>query len=206
MDKEIHIYNNGVKCYKASIFEQALQRYKLLNIHEPLEESVFNHIFCSDDIKTFFDVGSAWGYYSLLARKYSTKVKVYAFDGQEKACQDCRANIELNQTSGITVFQRCISFEDLPLNEALISTNGIVDLIKIDIQGEAVKALESAGEEIASFRNVLVGTHEYGGKTEHQDCLHLLKKNNFKIKINLRPADTPLQPDGIIWGQSPLCK
>jgi len=74
-------YNNGIKCYKDVIFKDALKRYeKYVNVHEPFEEIVFEHILKNEKINTFVDVGAAWGYYSLFAKKVSPHTSVIAFD------------------------------------------------------------------------------------------------------------------------------
>ena len=54
------------------------------------------------------------------------------------------------------------------------------DLIKIDVQGEGTLVLKSAGEDIIKIKNIILGTH---GK-EHNQCLDLLKRYGFKIKLN----------------------
>jgi hypothetical protein len=70
MIKFIHTYNNGIKCYRDTIYPQALARYeKYINLHEPFEDTIFEHIIKNNEIKTFVDIGSAWGYYSILAKK-----------------------------------------------------------------------------------------------------------------------------------------
>ena len=56
-------------------------------------------------------------------------------------------------------------------------------------------ALESAGQEIANIRNVILGTHD----EEHDECLALFKDAGFEIKLNFRANEIPIQPDGIIW-------
>ena len=70
-----------------------------------------------------------------------------------------------------------------------------IDLIKIDIQGAGTVALESAGVDIIKIKNIILGTHD----SEHNDCLELLKRHGFEIKLNLEANEIPIQPDGLLW-------
>ena len=191
----IHTYNNGIKCYRSGIFNTALDRYsKYVNIHEPLEEVVFEHIFKNTHVSTFLDVGAAWGYYSLLAKQLSPDTTAIAFDPSMKMCKHIERNRELNSLGEIDIRNSAIPRHVSLKN--VIKEVGAVDLIKIDIQGAGTKALRSAGSDVARIRNVILGTH---GK-EHEDCLDLLQKNGFTIKLNLTSSEVPIQPDGLIWG------
>ena len=77
MKRPIHKYNNGIQCFKDTIYEVALERYDTsINLHEPFEETVFDHILKNSEIKTFVDIGSAWGYYSLKAKFFDRSIKV----------------------------------------------------------------------------------------------------------------------------------
>ena len=192
----IYTYNNGIKCHSSSIFEVAKERYKkFINLHEPFEEMIFDHIFINKNIRTFIDIGSAWGYYSLLAKKRNPATSVIAFDSDADMVEAGRANMRLNVMEGIDFrLNRVGSDKKL---EDLINEVGTIDLIKIDIQGAGTKALKSAYEKIVEIKNVILGSHG----TEHDDCLALLQKNKFKIKLNLRGEEVPIQPDGIIWAE-----
>ena len=192
--KTIHTYNNGVKCYSETIYEQALARYKnFINLHEPFEEAVFDHIIKKDNIKTFIDVGSAWGYYSICAKKLNKNINVIGFDSEERMIKNAYQNAKLNDIIDIE-FRRGAIPNKFKLEDIIHEVQQI-DLIKIDIQGAGIKALKSAKSEIIKIRNIVLGTH---GK-EHDECLELLKDYDFKIKLSLRANEIPIQPDGLLW-------
>ena len=192
--KKIHTYNNGIKCYRNTIFRQALSRYQnYINLHEPFEDTVFDHIIKNCNIKTFVDVGSAWGYYSIYANQLDKDIKVIGFDPDKKMIENACANAKLNDITDIDFRHGAIP-DDVQLVD-IVNECKEIDLIKIDIQGAGIKALESAKLEIKNIKNIILGTH---GK-EHDECLELLKKHGFKIKISVKAERIPIQPDGLLW-------
>ena len=194
MKMKIHSYNNGIKCYKDTIFEKALSRYEnYINLHEPFEDTVFDHIIKNCNIKTFVDVGSAWGYYSIYAKKLDKDINVIGFDPNKKMIENAYANAKLNDITDIEFRNGGIP-NDFKLSSVFNEVEQI-DLIKIDIQGAGTSALKSAGEDIVKIKNIILGTH---GK-EHDECLALLKQHGFEIKLDLKSKSIPIQPDGCLW-------
>jgi len=192
--KQIHIYNNGIKCYRNTIYGGALSRYeKYINLHEPFEDTIFDHIIKNNDVKTFIDVGAAWGYYSIYAKKLNKNINVIGFDADEEMIKNAYENAELNDITDIE-FRKGGIPENIKLID-VVSELKQIDLIKIDIQGEGASALESAGSEIVKIKNLIMGTH---GK-EHNDCSELLSKYGFKIKMSATSSEIPIQPDGLLW-------
>ena len=192
--KEIHTYNNGIKCYRNTIFRQALSRYQnYINLHEPFEDTVFDHIIKNDNVKTFIDIGSAWGYYSIFAKKINKNINVIGFDGNGGMIKNAYDNAKLNDITNIEFRKGCI-----PKNFKLVDVVNEfkeIDLIKIDIQGQGTSAIESAGSEIVKIKNFIIGTHG----EEHNNCLELLREYGFKIKISVEAEGIPIQPDGLLW-------
>ena len=192
----IHTYNNGVKCYENTIPRTPLQRYKkYINLHEPFEESVFDHIIKNCNVKTFIDVGSGWGYYSILAKKFNEDINVIGFDSQEEKIENAYENAKLNDITDIE-FRKGSIPDNFKLSNVIDEVEQI-DLIKIDIQGAGTSALKSAGEEIVKIKNIILGTH---GR-EHENCLALLRQHGFEIKLNLVAHQIPMQPDGLLWAK-----
>ena len=192
--REIHTYNNGIKCYKDTIFEVALNRYKkYINLHEPFEDTVFDHVIKNKDVKTFVDIGSAWGYYSIYAKKLNKNINSIGFDPDNARIKNAHANALLNDISDIDF--RCGAIPDTFKLVDIINELQQIDLIKIDIQGAGTRALSSAESEIVKIKNIILGTHD----EEHDDCLNLLKKHDFKIKLHIKAEGIPIQPDGLIW-------
>ena len=194
MKRPIHKYNNGIQCFKDTIYEVALERYDTsINLHEPFEETVFDHILKNSEIKTFVDIGSAWGYYSLKAKFFDRTIKVLGIDSDQNMVKHSNANALLNHISDIDF--RCGA---IPKNISLfdiISETEKIDLIKIDIQGEATDALRSANGSITKIKNIIIGTHG----DEHEDCLEFLLEYGFEVKLNFTSHEIPIQPDGLLW-------
>ena len=194
MKRPIHKYNNGIQCFKDTIYEVALERYyNSINLHEPFEETVFDHILKNSEIKTFVDIGSAWGYYSLKAKFFDRTIKVLGIDGDKNMVNHAHANALLNDISDID-FRYGVIPKNISLFDIILEIEKI-DLIKIDIQGDATDALNSANGSIAKIKNIIVGTH--GG--EHDECLKLLLEHGFQVKLNLTSDKIPIQPDGLLW-------
>ena len=194
MKRPIHKYNNGIQCFKDTIYEAALERYYTsINLHEPFEEPVFDHILKNSEIRTFVDIGSAWGYYSLKAKFFDRTIKVLGIDGDQNMVKYAHANALLNDISDID-FRYAVIPKNISLLDIILETEKI-DLIKIDIQGDATDALRSAYGSIAKINNVIVGTHG----SEHDDCIKLLLEHGFQLKLNLTSDEIPIQPDGLLW-------
>ena len=194
MKRPIHKYNNGIQCFKDTIYEAALERYYTsINLHEPFEETVFDHILKNSEIRTFVDIGSAWGYYSLKAKFFDRTIKVLGIDGDQNMVKYAHANALLNDISDID-FRYAVIPKNISLLDIILETEKI-DLIKIDIQGDATDALRSAYGSIAKINNVIVGTHG----SEHDDCIKLLLEHGFQLKLNLTSDEIPIQPDGLLW-------
>ena len=194
MKRPIHKYNNGIQCFKDTIYEVALERYyNSINLHEPFEETVFDHILKNSEIKTFVDIGSAWGYYSIKAKFFDRAIKVLGIDGDQNMVNHAHANALLNDISDID-FRYGVIPKNISLFDIILEIEKI-DLIKIDIQGDATDALKSANGSIAKIKNIIVGTH--GG--EHDECLKLLLEHGFQVKLNLTSDKIPIQPDGLLW-------
>ena len=200
MERKIHTYNSGLECYEDSIYDGTLKRYKnTINCHEPLETSVFEHIMKNCEIKTFVDIGSAWGYYSILARLYNKNTKIIGFDPDKEMIQNAHDNSVLNNTKELEF--RCGAIPQDTTLKDLVNEIGEIGLVKLDIQGTAHHALESAESSISKIKNIIIGTHglNLSGGNEHKHGISILESCGFKIKINLKQDQTPLQPDGLVW-------
>lgn len=195
MRSTIHTYNNGIKCYRDTIYPKALARYeKYINLHEPFEDTVFEHIIKNNEIKTFVDVGSAWGYYSILAKKLNKNITVVGFDPKKEMIESAYKNMRLNHIEDI-LFRNAAIPDDTKLFD-IIKYRRQIDLLKIDIQGRAFSALDSAGKNITKIKNIIIGIHD---DKERNSCTSLLKKHGFKIILTLKSQQIPVQPDGLLW-------
>ena len=192
-----HTYNNGLVFDVPPAFQNAVTRAKkYINLHEPFEESVFEHILKNYQIKNFIDIGCAWGYYSLLVKKNNPQCEVHAFDHNKKMCDLCSSNQDLNKLPPVNVFCEDIP-KDITLKQ-LIKKFHQIDLIKLDIQGAETRCLKSAGAHLPKIKNMIIGTHGQ----HHEKCHDLLTEMNFRILISEPSSRIPIQPDGLIWASS----
>ena len=214
--QEIFEYANGIKCYRADIFNTALTRYTQtgIKLHEPIEEEVFNHICSKDTINSFIDIGSAWGYYAFLAKQHNPEMKIITFDPDKNMCESVKRGMKLNSVNDIDIRNEyisnrkentysCAGVKQIDKDKHNTSLEDVinefeeVDLVKIDIQGLGGLAMASGLDVIHKVNHFIIGTH---GLSESNPCLEMLKAKGFEIVINLNSV--PLQPDGLIWARS----
>lgn len=197
--EDIHEHNNGVLIYKNSLYTKGqLERYKIINLHEPFEDCVFDHIFKNSEVTDFIDIGSAWGYYTILAKKKNPNVNILSVDTNKKIAEKFFKNLKLNNIeSGIELVNKSIP-DEFNLNE-YIKGKKKISLIKIDIQGYAFGILDSIKDSISQVEEIIIGTHSI--MKEHDTCENFLKDHGFEIKLSLRGKEIPIQPDGLLWGR-----
>jgi FkbM family methyltransferase len=81
MSRKIHKFDNGVCVYDDHLMPAQRQRYKIRNVHEADEEDLFIEIVTSlTDNACFVNIGSAIGYYVILAKKLSPKLLIHAVE------------------------------------------------------------------------------------------------------------------------------
>lgn len=192
-----HTYNNGLTFNVPETFYGAISRAKkYVNLHEPFEESVFDHILKNTKINHFIDVGSAWGYYSILVKKISPNTNVIGIEPRPELIEIAKTNQQLNEVGEISFVHGSVSRQPHTVKLVnLIKNYKQVELIKIDIDGGARKALMTAHDAIFKFKNIVIGTHGL----EHKNCLKFLCQKGFIIKMDYTSEEIPLQPDGLIW-------
>lgn len=94
---KVHQFRNGVQVYDSHISDAQRGRYQRENVHEPQEEMVFQKL-----IKTippegcFVNVGSAIGYYPILAKSLRPDIEVHAFEPLYEHREKCESNLILN--------------------------------------------------------------------------------------------------------------
>jgi len=198
-----HTYNNGITCCYDSIPKDALKRYKVINLHEPLQETIFEEIFLQNKINVYLNIGSAWGYYPLLAKKFNPDVEVHAFDPWESRCVDFRKNMELNKVEdGIFIHQKRVGNHNndkcVTLNTFIKELDKDIDLISMDVEGAEIVALNNCDEQMHRIKTFLIGTHK-GGK--HMKCMEIMKRHGFRIRYEENRNQIAIQPDGLVWAE-----
>ncbi len=82
MTDDIHVFENGIKVYARQLIPAQIDRYNnIRNVHEADEEDLFLEVLRSSPrIDCFVDIGSAIGYYPLLAKKWLPSVTIHAYE------------------------------------------------------------------------------------------------------------------------------
>ena len=98
--RTVHCFGNGIKVYDDQLIEAQRIRYSKCNVHEEDEEGLFVSIIQmlpADAI--FVSIGSAIGYYALLAKKVRRDLAIHCFEPLKKHRVYFKENIALNGLS-----------------------------------------------------------------------------------------------------------
>ena len=93
-----HTFDNGVKLNveKNNKPNWYNERYKVINLHEPIEELFFKATFNTNKIRTYVNIGACMGYYCILAKLISPNTNVYAVELEEFEFNRLNENCEHN--------------------------------------------------------------------------------------------------------------
>ena len=94
---ECHVFQNGVRVLRSHLTGDQLSRYLCRNVHEPLEEEIFcKAILELRQCAAFLNIGSAIGYYPILAKKLAPHLRVLAVEPLPAFREAIRVNMILN--------------------------------------------------------------------------------------------------------------
>lgn len=234
---KIHKFDNGIKVYDNQLLDIQRKRYLKANVHEAIEENIFLYnINCIRPAGTFVNVGSAIGYYLLLAKLKRPDILVIGYEPLRLHRKYFYRNVILNgfRESDFKLFPEGLHYEKrwnllknrrygslieksqvikiwhffkyifskkytliktLTLNEIIERSDGMIDLLQMDIQGIEYDILNNSKEILLKgcIKSFIIGTH---GSEIHQGCLNVLRHCNYNISFN-EPFPVG-QPDGII--------
>ncbi len=135
-----------------------------------------------------FDIGAAYGYYSLIYRSYSKLGQIYSFDpGIGKFDAVYRANFKENfgNFDNVNLSGKLVgnteSSDFIKINDVLKEIKNKSILFKIDVDGGELDVLES-GLEAFKQNNCFFVVETHSFKLE-EDCVALLRKEGYKVKI-----------------------
>lgn len=112
MNRLVHVFDNGVQVYDDHLWPGQRQRYRRRNVREAEEEDTFVEILRSlPPDGCFLDIGSAIGYYPLLAKRMVPGLVVHAVEPLELHRQQFLENIALNGLAqrDFTIHEEAIS-------------------------------------------------------------------------------------------------
>ena len=129
MTRKVHVFDNGVAVYDDHLIPAQRERYAKRNVHEAEEEELFVRIIRALPANgCFVNVGSAIGYYVLLAKKLSADLVIHAVEPLERHRKYFAENIELNgfsmidfaiHSEAIAITERAVNFIDEGYGSAL---------------------------------------------------------------------------------------
>lgn len=122
MSRKIHVFENGVRVYQDQLVPSQRERIQKRNVHEAEEEDFFIKLIQSvSPSACYVNVGSAIGYYPLLAKKISPNLTIHAVEPLDRHREYFLENIRLNDndpldfiihTCGISSIEGFESFVD----------------------------------------------------------------------------------------------
>ncbi len=183
-----------------------------LGFYEPAMQRRIAGGICRGGV--FYDIGANVGFYSLLASNLIDPGKVFAFEPLPVNISYLRRHLELNRRRNVEVLEIAISdlegeacFEEEATGsmgrladqgklcvrtstlDALLQAQKIPppDYIKMDIEGEELRALLGAADCFRKYKpNLYLATH---GREVHQDCCRLLRSWQFDIEAVREQSD-----------------
>jgi FkbM family methyltransferase len=114
MNQDIHEFDNGLRVYNSHLIESQQDRYADDNVHEAEEEEIFHQLL--DRLSSgacYVNIGSAIGYYPILARKKRPDLEVHAYEPLAESRERIAENLSLNglERSDIEIHDRAVSRE-----------------------------------------------------------------------------------------------
>lgn len=97
-ERDVHIFDNGVKVYCSHLIEAQRDRYRECNVHEPDEEGIFvDAITAIRPRGRYVSVGAAIGYYPILAISLRTDLEIHCFEPLARHVEYLKSNLQLNR-------------------------------------------------------------------------------------------------------------
>ena len=117
-------FDNSIIVPRKWLSRAQIKRYKsntLGILHEPEEEGYFLKALDSlAESAAYINIGAAWGYYSLLAKKRRPEIDVFAVEAHPKMCSRIMEGSMINGVTGISVFNSAVvgkdGLDDGPMN------------------------------------------------------------------------------------------
>jgi Methyltransferase FkbM domain len=144
--------------------------------------------FCAPGAAAF-DVGAREGYVALVLARRSAGGRVVAFEADPVEFERLRRNIALNPSLArppdarlARVTGRTGGKRDVTLDHAAFATDGVVpDLVKLDVEGWELKALQGAERLLAERRpHLVVETHS---AELERGCRDLLRAHGYEPHV-----------------------
>jgi FkbM family methyltransferase len=165
MPRAIHTFDNGVRVYDDQLLDEQRERYRKRNVHEAEEEEIFVSLIRRLPPEScFVDVGSAIGYYLILARKLSPSLTIHGIEPLERHRHFLEENLTLNgltksefiiHSEGLTSSQGNESFMDRGYSSRLAPPG---ERQKLSLSARWKRFLESVGLRRPKDKTVVIPT------------------------------------------------
>jgi len=167
MNRKIHVFDNDVRVFDDQLIAGQRERYLIRNVHESDEEDIFVELIRAIPADgCFVNIGSAIGYYALLAKKLAPRLTIHAVEPLGRHRDFFVENMTLNglNPTDFTVHEEAVysgggnqRFVDKGYGSSLYkvwrsgadktSTKGAVKtVIKVILTGSGLKKFETTPE------------------------------------------------------------
>lgn len=165
-NNKIHIFDNNVKVWTSHLIDLQKKRYETNNLHEPEEEIIFIELLNKiPDNGVFVNIGSAIGYYPILAKLQKPSLQIYAFEPLGLHRRYFNENIKLNNLKkedfklsryGISVAKGSANFNKSNYASKIQITNN-----KLNKFQTFIKLINGTSVRTITMKNLL---NQVGGK------------------------------------------
>lgn len=136
--KKYHTFENGISIYDdqlAIISDIQREKYKIRNVLEAEEEDIFINTIQNLPLKAIYlNIGSAFGYYSLLAKKLRSDLIIYCFEPLPIHINYFKRNIDLNKFDKNNF---------IIINKAVSDKNGTAEFI-VNSYGSSINFIKNS--------------------------------------------------------------
>jgi FkbM family methyltransferase len=222
-DPDEHVFANGVRLDRRHLSTYQVARYRLANLHEPVEEEWLGRLLAAaGSAPRFADVGAGIGYYSILVKLLRPDACVFAFEplpehferlhpgfvrnGIDATAVRCY-ELALCDSEGREPFHRedfgsrllgigepaSLWTDTTTLARVVATLSGPLDVVKVDVQGAELRVIAGAAATSEQIGAWLVGTHS---DALHSACRAALVDRGYEIAWD--DPHPPGQPDGLV--------
>lgn len=140
-----HIFENGIQVHESHLLDVQKVRYAKRNVHEQDEEDVFTNIIHSlPDSGCYVNVGTAIGYYPMLARNIRPDLRIHCFEPLPRHVEFFRDNMKLNGFSDKDFSIHEVAVSTAP-GRAFLKDESYGSLLVRDAGGPSVIEVEAIG-------------------------------------------------------------
>ena len=109
--KKINFYNNGL-IFNLDLRYLVDRRFYLNGSYDGEKIKLFNYLIKNYEIKSFFDIGSCWGVYSLMLAQENPHLKIKSFDVFNNNCLRLKKMAQRNKLDNIEVINVALGATD----------------------------------------------------------------------------------------------